>query len=167
MAAALVAAALLAGCRSNRHTAVADTTAVPPAVPAADTTATVPTRVYTVVNFTATVEGVNANGQLRVAEDSVMWVSVNKLIELGRAMATPDSVWINAPLFDKRFAGTYAEMSRMAKRSISFEQLQAIAMSDNAAEQLQRLAAQMGIDAKVRITGRTTEPSLRFPFQKF
>lgn len=167
MAVALVAAALLAGCRGSRHTAGGGTAEAPSATPSADTTATVRTRVYTVVNFTATVEGVNASGQLRVAEDSVMWVSVNKLIELGRAMATPDSVWVNAPLFDKRFAGTYTDLARMAKRSVSFEQLQAIALGDNAEAELQRLAAQMGIEAKVRITSRKTEPVLRFPFQKF
>ena len=162
IAALAVAAVLLAGC-SRRATAPSTGTAAP----ATDTTATAHQRVYTVVNFTATIEGVSTNGQLRVAEDSVMWVSVNKLIELGRAMATPDSVWVNAPMFDKRFSGNYADVARIAKRDVTFAQLQAIALSDDAGERLQRLAAQMGFEATIRITGRKTETSMRFPFQKF
>lgn len=164
MAAAMVAV-LIAGC-SRRTVAPVEPTVVE-TTPSADTTAVVKPRVYTVVNFNATVEGVSANGQLRVAEDSVMWISVNKLIELGRAMATPDSVWVNAPLFDKRFSGTYAELARVAKKNVSFKQLQEIAMSDDAEARLQRLAAQMGFNATVRITSRKNETSLRFPFQKF
>lgn len=169
MAAAIAAALLLVGCRGSRQSAApagatATTETPTPATPAATT---VQPRVYTVVNFDATVEGVSATGQLRVAEDSVMWISVNKLIELGRAMATPDSVWVNAPLFDKRFSGTYTEVGRMAKRNVSFEQLQEIALADDAEERLQRLVNQMGINATVRITGRKTVTTLRFPFQKF
>lgn len=159
----MAAAALLAvGCHSSRKT----TTIVPPAT---DTTAVakVPARQYTVLNFSATVEGVSATGQLRVAEDSVMWLSVTKLIELGRALATKDSVWVNAPILDKRFAGSYADLSRYAKQEVTFEKLQDIALSDNAGEQLRQMAAMMGLDASVRITGRREESSLKFPFQKF
>lgn len=159
----LAAIALLAvGCHSSRKT----TTTVPPT---ADTTAvtTVPARQYTVLNFSATVEGVSATGQLRVAEDSVMWLSVTKLIELGRALATKDSVWVNAPILDKRFAGSYADLSRYVKQEVTYERLQAIALSDNAGEQLRQMAALMGLDANVRITSRRKENSLKFPFQKF
>ena len=166
MAAALVAAALLAGCRSNRPTAVADTTAVPPAVPAADTTATVPTRVYTVVNFTATVEGVNANGQLRVAEDSVMWVSVNKLIELGRAMATPDSVWLRAPLLGRNDAGDYRMVKRRTGLDISFADLQDILEADDAEQRIANLARRFGVALTVKIKKRERVDTLTFPFRK-
>lgn len=161
---ALAVAVLAAGCHSSRHTTAPE----PTIATVADTTAAVPQqRLYTVVNFTATVEGVSANGQLRVAEDSVMWLSVNKLIELGRALATPDSVWVNAPMFDKRFSGTYADLSRMAKRDVSFAQLQTIALGDDTEAQIRMLADMLGLDATVRITSRRTEPTLRFPFQKF
>ena len=165
---AILAAVVLTGCHGSRNTADSEVATEPPAIsPTGDTTAIAMPPKYTVVNFTATIAGVSTNGQLRMAKDSVMWVSVNKLIELGRAMATKDSVWVNAPMFDKRFSGNYADVGRIAKREVTFEELQAIALSDDAEERLQRMAAQLGIEATIRITSRKTEPALRFPFQKF
>ena len=119
-----------------------------------------------VVGFTATLEGVETVGQLRIAEDSILWVTVTKLVELGRAMATPDSVWLNAPAFGHSFAGTYPELSRMVGRRITFDMLHEIALADDAEARLARLAAELGVNASVSITSRKRVDRLTFPFRK-
>lgn len=162
-----IAALLAGGCRSTRDSAsTAETTAPAGATATAPDATPTPTPRYTVINFNATVEGISANGQLRMAPDSVIWVSVNKLVELGRAMATHDSVWVNAPLFDRRFAGTYADLRKATGHNVTFEKLQAIATSDDAERRIAELAAQLGFGATVSITERRTTESLRFPFKK-
>ena len=109
----MLLALLAMGCRSTRQAA---TTTAPATVaaPAA------PQRQLTVITFSAIVNGFSASGQMRVAEDSVLWVSVNKLVELGRAMATPDSVWVTTTFGDHIFAGTYDDLQRLTKRRITF-----------------------------------------------
>lgn len=103
---------------------------------------------------------------MRVAEDSVLWVSVNKLIELGRAMATPDSVWVTTAFGDHSFAGSYADLQRLTKRRITFDEMQAMAMADDAGEQISQLAASLGFNATVYVTGRRKVDKLAFPFRK-
>ena len=154
----IVAVALLAvGCRSTRQAATAPVEVAAPAAPQ---------RQLTVITFTAIVEGVSASGQMRVAEDSVMWISVNKLIELGRAMATPDSVWVTTTFGDHNFAGSYDDLQRLTKRRITFDEMQAMAMADDGGEQISRLAANLGFNATVYITGRRKVDRLTFPFKK-
>lgn len=150
----MLLAVLATGCRSTRQTIV-----TPVEEPA-------PARELTVTTFTAMVNGVSATGQLRVARDSVMWVSVNKLVELARGMATRDSVWLTLPLGDKRFAGTYDDLARLTKRRYSYDELQAMALADDAGEQISRLAASLGFNAEVYITGRKRVSKLTFPFRK-
>ncbi len=155
-----------AACRSARHM----TTDQPP-LPADETASTVVThsdepRTLVVMNFNAVVEGTSVSGQLRLASDSLIWMSVTKIVELGRAMATPDSVWVNVPLAGKYFAGNYSDLERHTKRAVSFAALQQIATADDAEVQIEDLARQMGFDAKVRITRRQKVQRLTFPFSK-
>ena len=116
--------------------------------------------------FTAVVDGTSVNGQLRMAEDSVIWVSIYKIIELGRAKATADSVWVNVPLLNRSFAGTYAQVSRIAKREVTFEKLMAIVNSNDAERQIEALAATLGYEAKVRLEQRQKVQRLSFPFSR-
>ena len=155
----MLLALLAVGCRSTRQAA---TTTAPATVaaPAA------PQRQLTVITFSAIVNGFSASGQMRVAEDSVLWVSVNKLVELGRAMATQDSVWVTVNFGDRHFAGTYDDLQRLTKRYITFDDLMAVAMADDAGEQISSLAASLGFDATVYITGRRKVNRLTFPFKK-
>ena len=155
----VLAAGLLGGCWSTRQ-AVTTAATGEVAAPAA------PQRELTVTTFTAIVNGISASGQMRVAEDSVLWVSVNKLVELGRAMATQDSVWVTVNFGDRHFAGTYDDLQRLTKRYITFDDLMAVAMADDAGEQINSLAASLGFDATVYITGRRKVNRLTFPFKK-
>ena len=150
----------IAGCRSTRHTAVVG----PPDAKPPEAAAPEPLR--EVVGFNATVEGVSVSGQLRMVQDSALWLSAYKIIEVGRALATRDSVWISAPLMDVHFAGTYADLSRKAARTITFDELQRMATSDNAEAELSRLAGQLGFSATIRITSRRRVDSLTLPFRK-
>ena len=154
----IVAVALLAvGCRSTRQAATAPVEVAAPAAPQ---------RQLSVITFTAIVEGISASGQMRVAEDSVLWVSVNKLIELGRAKATKDSVWVTTTFGDHHFAGSYDDLQRLTKRRITFDEMQAMAMAEDGGEQISRLAASLGFNATVYITGRRKVDRLTFPFKK-
>lgn len=155
----MLLALLAVGCRSTRQAA---TTTAPATVaaPAA------PQRQLTVITFSAIVNGFSASGQMRVAEDSVLWVSVNKLVELGRAMATPDSVWVTTTFGDHNFAGSYDDLQRLTKRRITFDEMQAMAMADDAGEQISQLAASLGLNATVYVTGRRKVNKLAFPFKK-
>jgi len=164
LAAAIVLSMLATGCRSIRKVS----TKVPEGE-SGQPTATVPEpqkpkRELSVMNFTATVDGMSVNGQVRIAADSVMWVSVSKIIELGRAKATADSVWINAPIMNRKFAGTYDEVSRRAGRTVTFEWLQHIATAPDAEKQAAALARQLGIDAEIKITRRQSVDALTFPY---
>lgn len=153
-------AVLAAGCRSTRQ-AAAPTGAAEPQRQAE------PRRELTVTTFTAMVDGISASGQLRVAEDSVIWLNVTKLIELGRGLATKDSVWLSVPLADRYFAGTYDDLQRITKRRFTFADLEAMAKADDAEAQIEALARSLGYEAKVYITARRKVERLSFPFKKW
>lgn len=157
----LAAAMLLASCHSTKEV----TLPPPPPSPHTDAAPAMPCE-KTVTNFTASVDGMSVNGQLRIANDSVMWLSITKIIELGRALATPDSVWITVPILDKHFAGTYADLSRRVKQQVDFQTLQSIANADNAEELIESLAQGMGYNARVRFISRRKVDKLSFPFAK-
>ena len=154
----LVIALLAVGCRSTRQAA---TTA-----PATVAATVAPQRQMSVITFTAIVNGFSASGQMRIAEDSVLWVSVNKLVELGRAMATPDSLWLTTTFGDHSFAGSYDDLQRLTNRYITFDDMQAMALADDAGEQISQLAASLGFNATVYVTGRRKVNKLAFPFKK-
>ena len=101
-----------------------------------------------------------------MAKDSVIWCNFSKIIDLGRALATPDSVWVRIPLLGNNHAGDYGMVKRLTGVSTSFAELQAIVLSDNAEEEIRRLAQRMGHDVKVRIKKRERVTSLTFPFNK-
>lgn len=123
-------------------------------------------REKSIITFTATVDGINVNGQLRIATDSVIWITVNKFVELGRALATTDSVWVNVPLANKYFKGTYSDVSKRINRQVNYQTLQQIIESDDPERQIEELAHQMGFNAKVRITRRQSVQRISFPFAK-
>lgn len=161
----MAGAMLMAGCHVSRKAAEpAPAAPVPAEEPTAPTQE--PRRTYTVMNFTGEAEGITVAGQLRVAEDSAMWVSLTKIIEVGRAMATRDSLFLRAPMLGYDVATDYAALSRRLKRKVTYDDLQAIALSDNAEEQIGRLSEQMGFKVAVHFIRRRQVESLTFPFPK-
>ena len=161
-----VTALMAAGCRPVQKAAA---TVVPESIVVPDEEKPEPVpeaqkRELTAMNFTATVDGMSVSGQVRQASDSIIWVTVSKFFELGRAKATVDSVWVSVPLAGRRFAGTYAEASRVAKREVSFDALQGILGAPDAERQIEALAATLGFEATVRLGQRQKMESLTFPF---
>ena len=156
----LALAILATGCHTARKVATE------PVVPEPEPPVVVQPRTYTVLTFEGEVEGIPVNGQLRVAEDSVMWVSVTKVIEVGRAMCTPDSLWLRAPLLGHDDAMDYATLRRLTGVDITYEEMQQIALAPDAEERLARLAERLGFTASVRITRRRQAERLTFPYNK-
>ena len=116
----LLFVALLAGCRGSRH--LAESTSPE----AADSTAVESVRQRTcfAANFQCDLYHVRLNGMLRMMEDSVLWVSVNKVVELGRAYLTPDSVNLYARVTQQYFRGDYNDAYRVSGYRVDYEQLQ-------------------------------------------
>ena len=146
----VVAAVLMTGCRSTENLAAPSSTA----------------REYYTMNFSGEADGIGFSGQLRMAKDSVIWCNFSKIIDLGRAMATPDSVWVNIPLLGRNQAGDYAMVKRLTGASVTYDELQAILLSDKPEEGIRRLAKRMGLDVTVRIKKRERVDGLTFPFNK-
>jgi len=146
----MAAAVLVTGCRSTEKTAAPSYTA----------------REYYTMNFSGEADGIGFSGQLRMAKDSVIWCNFSKIIDLGRAMATRDSVWVNIPLISRHEAGDYTMIKRLTGVSVTYDELQSIVLSDNAEEKIRRLAQRMGHDVTVRIKRRERVESLSFPFNK-
>ena len=149
---ALAATFALTGCRSTRTVAP-----IPPATETHD---------YTVMTFTGTVDGISVNGQVRMERNRVIWCSVSKFVELGRAMATPDSVWVQVPMLNRNQKGDYNDLSRVTHRRMSFADLQGILESDDAERRIAELAQELNLSVQVRITRREKADKLTFPFNK-
>jgi hypothetical protein len=162
VAGGLLLVLLLAGCSSHKKVA-----RVPEVLPAVEEAAvTAPKRTYTVLTFEGVVEGVSVNGQLRVAEDSAMWVSVTKLIEVGRAMCTPDSLWLHAPLLGRDDAMDYTTLRRQTGVDITYDEMQQSVLAPDAEERVANLARRLGFAARIRITQRRQPDHLTFPYTK-
>ncbi len=149
---------LVTSCRSH-HPVAADNPDATPGSPTAHSQ-------YTLITFSATVDGISVNGQVRWAKDSLIWGSASKMLEVGRALATPDSVWVRSALLGIREAGTYADVQRRIHHHITFAQLQDILASDDIEQRLAELSQRVGHPATVRILRREQVDRLSFPFNK-
>lgn len=150
---------LVIGCRSTEKTATSPSEEPPAAVAK-------PKPEYTSMTFSGEAEGISFNGQLRMAKDSVIWCTFSKIIDLGRAMMTPDSVWIRVPLIGRNDAGDYGMVRRLTGVSVTYNEIQTILLGDDPEEGIRRLAKRMGYNVKVRIKKRERVDRLTFPFDK-
>ena len=155
----LLAALLVAACHSTKP-------AVKPPAEAETPVETPRPRLYTVIPFTAEVEGMNVSGQLRMAEDSAMWVTVSKFIEVGRAMATPDSLFLHAPVLGREEALDYGALRRRTGVDITFAQMQQMAIAPDAERRIEALADKLGFDARLHLGSPRHPASLTFPYTK-
>lgn len=115
---ALIGALALGGCRSQRSLPEGPQAEVPQPT-AGPTTLQRP--------FTATVEGMNVGGQVRWQRDSVVWVSASKLIELGRARITRDSLLAYIPPYNQYVRMDMATVRRQF--GLDFDSLQRVLLS--------------------------------------
>ena len=147
------------GCRSSRQI-VAEQTVIP------QTGDEATHREYTVITIEGTAEGLSFRAQVRMAKDSLIWANATKVLELARAMCTPDSVWVNVPLFGGQKEGTYADVENEIGISTSFKELQDILESPHPEKRISEMAAQMGVRCKVHVVKRERVDRITFPYNK-
>ena len=76
-------------------------------------------------NYGCTVEGIAVTGQIRMIRDSIIWISVNKFVEMGRIVATPTRVKGFVRIPGVYFDGGYDEIARRWGIDVDFATLQA------------------------------------------
>ena len=109
----IVLCIMVAGCRSSRQAAQADNKQ---------------SRSCSYLRLMATADcemrGTTVNAVLRTECDSVIWLSASKIIELGRARLTRDSVALYIPLNNSFFNGTYDDVYQLTGVRTSFGEIQ-------------------------------------------
>ncbi len=85
---------------------------------------------YLAATFTATVAGQSVNGTLRIARDSVIWVSAAKIIELGRAKITPDSLFAVVRIGNRYIACSLDEVRSGLGIDIDFATVQDVLLGN-------------------------------------
>ena len=152
MPVAMAVLLLAGGCCVHRQ--AVETPTEPPAESA---------RRYSTANFNCAVAGTTVSGQVRVAEDSVIWVSVSKIVELGRAVATKDSVTVYAKVMGRCFRGTYDDVYRRFHYRTTYAELEAMVTSPDAEARLQALARRFGVEASIRLQPWREMKEVSFP----
>ena len=143
----------LASCHTARNVARQEAPASQPTPPpAAPTSEPKEDTLFSTVQatFTCTAQGITANGLLRMERDSAIWVSVSKIIELGRARITPDSVVAYIGVTNECLQMTMAEAQR--RYGIDYSMLQGLLLGEPLASPL------------IASPGSQPDPSLPYPF---
>lgn len=148
---------LTAGCRSQRQVAQAATSA-----PEQQATPALPRP--RCANFTCSTQGFQATGQLRMQPDSLIWASATKIVELGRAQLTPDSVLVYSRVVSRCFRGSWEDLCRRFHYRTSFSEVQTLLTADDADRQIAALLRQLRIDAAVHIGSWKEVEQITFPF---
>ena len=147
------------GCRIQRETA--HTTPTTPVIDPTAPPAYAPQ--YYTANFTCTTQGITAKGQLRLQADSVLWAYASKIVELGRARLTKDSVVVYVKLTNSCFRGTYIDLYRRFGYRTSFDEVVKMATADDAEQQIAALMKALSVDATVTMEPWKQVSALTFP----
>ena len=128
--------ATLGGCRSHKELQRSDSKPdTKPTVTTPVTEKPQPPRLDTIINvsytsltanFSCTVNDIKVNGQLRMYRDSIVWVSITKVVELGRARMTPQRVQAYAKLRGKSYDLGYGDISKRWGIDMDFATMQAL-----------------------------------------
>lgn len=85
------------------------------------------------MNFSTEIMDVKVSGQVRMQKDKVIWVSISKIIELGRVKLTPDSAYASVKVKNQAFQGTYAQFQKQFGIAINFDIAQALLIGNDIA----------------------------------
>ncbi len=128
-------AALSVSCRGHKHlqrgdndsVVVVDDTPKPPAAPVErlDTLQNAYYKYYS-ANFSCEVDGITVNGQIRIVHDSAIWISLNKIIEVGRVLITPTRVQGYVKLMNKYIDDDYATLAQQWGVDADYATLEAL-----------------------------------------
>lgn len=126
--------ALTVSCRSHKHLQKGGTDSVavvetetPPQPPAErlDTLQNAYYKYYS-ANFSCEVDGITVNGQIRIVHDSAIWISLNKIIEVGRVLITPTRVQGYVKLMNKYIDDDYATLAQQWGVDADYATLEAL-----------------------------------------
>ena len=84
-------------------------------------------------NFTAKPDGFNItlNGQLRIKHDSIIWITLSKMVEIGRAKLTQDSIFVFLKIQNRYFAASYADLYKAIGVDINYQTVQALLLGND------------------------------------
>ena len=124
--------AVATGCRTHRNLAdgdqggkISNPTVTETEIPRLDTIRNAMYERYC-ANYSCNVEGMTINGQIRIVHDSCIWISVNKLIEVGRIMITPKRVSGYSKILGKYYDGSYEEVRKRWGIDIDYATIEAL-----------------------------------------
>ena len=69
-------------------------------------------------------------GQIRISRDSAIWISINKLIELGRVLVTTDSVKVYIKVNNSQLTASFNDIKNLFGLDIDYYTLQSIIVGD-------------------------------------
>lgn len=114
-------------------------------------------------SFRGEVEGISANGLIRMQRDSVIWATASKVVELGRAKLTPDSIYAYIRINGTYVASTYDEVSVKLGRNITFHKIQDV-LAAHIQDASPIVLEIMGYKARVTFSHTDSPSGLSFPF---
>ena len=119
-------------------------------------------------NFSCSIMDMQVHGQLRMQSDSIIWVSLNKIIELGRLEMTPDSIYLYSKLNNAYFTGTYQQVADYFAYNTNFIAMQNLFVeaiqSDAKSVQIPIRSNIINIDLQLALQRITYPSHLSFPF---
>lgn len=77
-------------------------------------------------SFSCEIQGISANGLLRIDRDSIIWLTLNKIVELGRLKATPDSLLAYLKITNQYVRLSFPEMKSQMGVDMDFATLQSV-----------------------------------------
>ncbi|MBR0073094.1 MAG: DUF4292 domain-containing protein [Bacteroidales bacterium] len=104
------------------------------------------------MNFSTELMDIGVSGQVRIQKDKVIWISVSKLLELGRVKMTPDSVYATVKLKNQAFRGTYNQFQKQFGIAMNFDIAQALLVGND-------ISGYQQADARYAISGDVTNVS--------
>lgn len=152
---------LWAGCLSHRDTTRNNSSDVGVDILATASPHNAP--LYYTARFTCSTQGITATGQLRLQPDSILWVSASKVIELGRACFTKDSVVVYAKVMGRCFRGSYDDIYRRFHYRTTFEDVVKMMTATDAEQQIATLVRPFNIEVEIRLDPWQQVEKLRFP----
>lgn len=112
--------------------------------------------------------GYNVSGQVRVCRDSVIWVSVSKFIELGRAKLTPDSIYVYAKVNNSYYGCPYGYLKSRFGVDVDYKSIQGMlvekAQKPDGSQTIPIRSKELNTDVVVRFSNVAWPQVLSFPF---
>lgn len=160
---------MLTGCRDRKDLggtiSTLDGNAIQTAIENDTSTSTCPKLMQ--ANFTCEVEGLKVTCQARMSRDSLIWVSAYKVIDLGRAVLTPDSVLVYIKMNNSYYRCDYKYLESKFGVKTNYAMLQEALVQATQKPSTMTIpirSSQINTDARLKFDAATFPEKLTFPF---